>query len=54
VHSEMQIRAEFELQFAERNAKDNCAKELFRNERLACQPMGDDLSRFLLAAADTV
>jgi hypothetical protein len=33
VHSEMQIRAEFELQFAERNAKDSCAEELFMNER---------------------
>jgi hypothetical protein len=33
VHSEIQIRAEFELQFAERNAKDNCAEKLFMNER---------------------
>jgi hypothetical protein len=33
VHSEMQIRAEFELQFAERNARDNCAEEIFMNER---------------------
>jgi hypothetical protein len=32
VHSEIQIRAEFELQFAERNAKDSCPEELFMNE----------------------
>jgi hypothetical protein len=29
----MQIRAEFKLQFAERNAKDSRAEELFMNER---------------------
>jgi hypothetical protein len=27
------ILAEFELQFAEGNAKDSCAEELFMNER---------------------